>query len=110
MRLTFAADIARRLVGSDSFGGGMPRPPIRSPLAELDFRHPRWLHPMRVLSQPAGRGWIKRSPIDFRFLQLPPQIETEFVAPPSAGTDLAREAEGAPLVVSDQYRTHAGPR
>src|SRR5438045_9761660 len=88
----------------------MPHSPIRCPFAEFDFRHPRRLYPMRVFPQPARRRWIKRSPIDLRFLQLPAQIQTELVAPPRTRAHLARESERAALVVSDQDRSNAHTR
>src|SRR5437773_1278802 len=81
MRLTFTPNVSRRLIAAESFERGMPHSAIRCPLAELDFRYPRWLYPVRVLPQPARRRGIKRRSIDLRFLQLPTQIQTEFVAP-----------------------------
>src|SRR4051812_4903087 len=88
----------------------MPHPAIGGPLAELDFRHSRRFHPVRVLAQPAGRWWIERSLVDLEFLQPSSQVQAERVAPPGSGSDLTGELQRAALVVADEDRADTHPR
>src|SRR3954466_12851839 len=88
----------------------MPDGAVARPLRELHFDDVLRRHPVCVSPEPSRRRRIERCPLDLDLLQLPPQLETELVAPTGAGANLPGKTQGVALVIPDEYRSYADAR